>query len=376
MNKNEPVKVDRTKSIIRTSIVGIVVNILLSVFKAVVGTLSNSIAITMDAVNNLSDSMSSLITMVGTKLSTKEPDRKHPFGYGRIEYITTLVIGTIIFYAGIVAIEESINKIIKPQNPDYSKPALIIVSAAIVAKIILGLYTQKAGKKLMSASLEASGRDSLNDAVVSGATLLAAIVYITSGYSIEAYVGILIGALILKTGFEVLKETISEILGERISSELAGNIKKSVRTFHEVEGVYDVTVHSYGKEKLIGSVHIEVPESLTASYLDGLERSIVDKVYKDTGVILTGISVYSMNRNDTVAIETKDSVKKIIDEFPQVLGMHGFYKNNVDKTIRFDIVIDFDTHQRAKLVNDLIEKIRQSYPEYETIITLDYNISD
>ena len=134
---------DRTKKIVRTSIIGIAANILLSVFKAIVGIVSHSVAITMDAVNNLSDAFSSVITIVGAKLSSREPDRKHPYGYGRIEYLSTMVIGIIILYAGITSFTESVKKIIHPETPEYGTPALIIVSAAIVVKVLLGIYTEK-----------------------------------------------------------------------------------------------------------------------------------------------------------------------------------------------------------------------------------------
>lgn len=367
---------NRTQSIIRTSIIGIIVNVLLSGFKAFVGVMSNSVAITMDAVNNLSDAMSSLITMIGARLSAKEPDRKHPFGYGRIEYLSTMVIGVIIFYAGGLALVESIKKIISPETPDYSVPSLIIVTAAIITKIVLGLFTKNAGNKYDSDSLVASGKDALNDALVSGATLFAAIVYIIFGLSIEAYVGIIIALMILKTGFETLQGTINEILGARISSELTKSVKRSINEFPEVEGVYDVVIHSYGKENLNGSVHIEVPESLTASYLDGLQRHIVEKVYRETKVTITGISLYSINSRDEEAVKAKQAVRDIVLQYKEVLGMHGFYKDNVDKYISFDMVVDFDTQNKAALRDEVIGKVKKLYPDYEIRIALDYDISD
>ena len=367
---------NRSKGIIRTSIIGIVVNILLAIVKAVIGIISNPVAIISDAINNLSDSMSSLITMMGTKLSAKEPNKKHPFGYGRIEFITTLVIGTIILYAGYNALGESVRKIISPDEPDYSVPTIIIIIAAIVAKILLGLYTKAAGHKLQSDALVASGKDALNDVLVSLGTLIAAIIYNTTGYKIEAYVGIIIGILIMKAGFETLRDTISEILGQRISAELTSEIRRSIGTFPEVAGVYDLIVHNYGKEKLIGSVHIEVHESLTASYLDGLERQIVEKVYADTHVALTGISVYSMNHNDEDAVKTKEAIENIVSGYKQVLSMHGFYKNNVDKNIRFDLVFDFDAKEKQKTLAEITDKVKELHPEYDVIITMDHDISD
>ena len=231
---------DRTKKIVQTSIIGIAANILLSVFKAIVGIVSHSVAITMDAVNNLSDAFSSVITIVGAKLSSREPDRKHPYGYGRIEYLSTMVIGIIILYAGITSFTESVKKIIHPETPEYGTPALIIVSAAIVVKVLLGIYTEKTGKKVESESLVASGKDALNDSIISASTLVAAIIFIITGLSIEAYIGVIISFVIIKTGFETLRDTISMTLGERITPELSKRVKASINELEEVRGVYDL----------------------------------------------------------------------------------------------------------------------------------------
>ena len=367
---------DRTKEIIRTSMVGIVANVLLSAFKAVIGILSNSISITLDAVNNLSDAMSSLITMIGAKLSAKEPDRKHPYGYGRVEYLSTLAIGVIITYAGVTSLIEAIEKIIIPSSPEYSTASLIIVAVAVLVKIALGLFTKKSGEKYNSDSLIASGKDSLNDSIISTSTLIVAIVFIITNVNLEAFVGLIISAMILKTGYETLHDTISELLGERVPAELSRAVKNSINTFPEVDGVYDLVIHDYGKDSLVGSAHIEVPESLTAAYLDTLERKITEKVFLDTGVALSGISVYSSNISDCNVQETKVAIKKILSEYKGVLQMHGFYKDNVDKALKFDIVVDFDTPEKKAMRDEIAARIKELYPDYDVVITIDYDYSD
>ena len=207
---------EREKTIVRTSILGIVANVLLAAFKAVVGVISNSIAITLDAVNNLSDALSSVITIVGTKLAGRAPDKRHPMGYGRIEYLTAMVISIIVLYAGITSAVESVQKIVSPEAPDYSAAALVVVAAGVVAKVLLGRHVQSVGRRVNADSLVASGQDALSDAVLSVSTLGAAVVYLAWGISLEAWVGAVISAFIVKAGLEMLWQTLSQILGERV----------------------------------------------------------------------------------------------------------------------------------------------------------------
>ena len=367
---------DRTKSIVRTSIIGIAANILLSVFKAFVGIVSHSVAITMDAVNNLSDAFSSVITIVGAKLSAREPDRKHPYGYGRVEYLSAMVIGIIILYAGITSLTESVTKIIHPETPDYGTPALVIVSAAIVVKIVLGLYTKKMGEKFDSDSLVASGKDALNDSIISTSTLVAAIIFIATGVSIEAYIGVIISFVILKTGFETLRDTVSMTLGERITPELAKRVKTSINELEEVKGVYDLIIHNYGSERLIGSAHVEIPDTLTAVEIDALDRVIAKKVYVDTGITMGGISVYSTNTADEISVKARKEIAKMTGEYDEVLQIHGFYMNHKTKEIRFDLVVDIEAKNKREILSAVSKRVEEMYPEYVVEVLLDYNFSD
>ena len=367
---------ERTKKIVRTSIVGIIANVFLAGFKAFVGIVSNSIAITMDAVNNLSDALSSLITIIGANLSAKEPDKKHPYGYGRIEYLSTMVIGIIILYAGITSLVESVQKIINPATPDYSTASLVIVSAAIIVKIGLGLFTKKTGEKLDSDSLVASGKDALNDSIISASTLLAAIVFITTGLSIEAFVGVIIAVIIIKTGFETLHGTISVILGERVTTDISRSIKNSINSFPEVHGVYDLLVHDYGNEKMVGSAHIEIPDDITVPQIDKLEREIAEKVYKDTGVMISGISIYSMNTSNEKALNMRARINEIISELPTALQAHGLYIDEEEKRVTFDLVVSFKEKDKKGLINNVKEKFESNYPGYNAVISMDYDFSD
>ena len=365
---------DRKKIIVRTSLIGIAANLLLAGFKAAVGLLSHSIAIVLDAVNNLSDALSSVITIIGAKLAGKKPDRKHPYGHGRTEYITATLIAVIILYAGVSSLVESVKKIIRPETPDYGPAALIVVGAAVAVKLLLGRFVMKQGKQAKSAALIASGQDARNDAVISAATLAAAAVYLLWHISLEAWLAALISLYILKSGFDMLRQTLSRILGERIDAELSQRVKQTVMAVPGVIGAYDLLLHSYGPELLMGSVHIEVADTMSAAALDQLERDITDKVAAETGVILTGISLYSVNTTDDLVARAREDIRRRVMSRDHVLQMHGFHMH--DDEIRFDVVIGFDAEDRRALFEDICKEIKEAYPSYHVYITMDSDVSD
>ncbi|MBR6476571.1 MAG: cation transporter [Lachnospiraceae bacterium] len=366
----------RDKVIIRTSIIGIIANAFLAGFKAVVGLATNSIAIVMDAVNNISDAASSVITIIGTKLAGKSPDRKHPFGYGRIEYLSSMVISMIVLYAGITALVESIKKIITPDTPDYGTVSLIIVGVAVIVKVVLGRYVKSVGKSVNSDSLVNSGDDAVLDSVISASTLVAAAIYLIFDISLEAWLGALISLVIIKAGFEMLKETLSKILGERVDAQLARDIKSTISEYEEVNGVYDLVMHNYGPDAYNGSVHIEVPDTLSADELDKLLRKIQVRIYKEHNVILTAIGVYSYNTKDPEAVEARKKVTEIVTNVEHVIQMHGFYLDKVEKTVRFDIVVSFDADDRSAVYKNVCEKIQKEYPDYTLQIAMDTDFSE
>ena len=367
---------DRDRKIIRTSIIGILANIFLVAFKAFIGLTSNSIAIVMDAVNNLSDAASSVITIIGTKLARKEADRKHPFGYGRIEYLSAMVISVLVLYAGITAFIESVKKIITPETPDYTPVALIIVAAGVIVKIALGLYVKSVGKKVNSDSLINSGQDATLDSIISASTLVAAAVYIIFHISLEAWLGAVIAVVIIKSGIEMLRDTLSKILGERADAELAKEIKRTVNSFPEVLDSYDLVLHNYGPDAFHGSVHIEVPDTFTADELDRLTRKLTAAVYEKTGVILTAVGVYSSNTKDALAVETRKRVSEIALSHEHVMQIHGFYFDSEEKSIRFDIIVSFDAKDRREVCRQVTADIQKAFPDYRLEIVLDTDFSE
>lgn len=367
---------DRQKIIVRTSIIGILANVFLAGFKAVVGLLSNSISVVLDAVNNLSDALSSVITIIGAKLSTKPADKKHPLGYGRVEYLSALVIGIIVLYAGITAMVESVKSIIHPEAPDYSTIALIIISVAVAVKIVLGTYVIRSGKKAKSDSLIASGKDALMDSIISASVLVAAVIYLIWGVSLEAYLGVIISVFIIKAGFEVLIGTISQILGERIDSELSKAIKEELASYDGVSGAYDLILHAYGPDKLIGAVHIEVCDTLTAPELDALERRMTADIYQKYQVMLTGISVYSVNLSDPETDELFHAINDELLKEEYILQIHGFSLDKESRKVVFDLIIGFGVPDRKALYDEVVDRLRAEYPDYTFCVTLDSDISD
>lgn len=367
----------REKIIVQTSIVGIAANVLLASFKAVAGILSNSIAVVLDAVNNLTDALSSVVTIAGAKLAGRKADKKHPFGYGRAEYLSSLVIAVIILYAGATSLAESVKKIVSPEKADYTAQTLLIISAAVLVKIALGLFVKSRGKSVNSSSLVASGDDALLDSAISASTLAAAAVYIFFGISVESYLGVLISIAILKTGFEILLETLRKILGERTDSELSRELKKTIaQADSEIFGAFDLVLNDYGPDRHLGSVHIEVPETWTADKIDRVSRKISAEVFKKHGVVLAAVGVYSRNTEGETG-KMLSEVSKIALSVDGVLQVHGFFVDEAEKTIRFDAVMSFESKIPQEEIAEKIKlEVEKSFPNYKILVQPDVDISD
>ncbi len=366
---------NREKVIVRTGAVGIAANVVLVVFKAVVGISVNSIAMILDAVNNLTDAFSAIVTIIGTKLANKEPTKKHPYGFGRLEYMSQLIVAALILYAGITSIIESVKKIIAPEQADYTAASLIILGVAVIVKLVLGLYVRKKGKEVHSGTLEASGSDALFDAVISISVLLSAGIYLIFGIALEAYVGVLISLVIIRSGLEIIGQAVDEMLGHREAGELTRAVKQCIAREDGVHGIYDLMLHDYGPDRHLASVHIEVDDNLTAGQIDVMSRNIQERTYEETGVILTAVGVYSRNTEEGESARIRRAVRELVCEHEHVIQFHGFYFDEEHKRISFDIIIDFAADRKA-LYQHIYEDVRTKYPEYEIRITLDSDITD
>lgn len=365
---------DRNKIIIKTSILGIIVNIILVAFKAVVGLLANSIAIILDAVNNLTDAMSSVITIIGTKLANKVPDKKHPYGHGRIEYFTSVIISAIVLFAGITAGKESLLKIIHPEETDYSIASLVIIAVAVIVKFVFGRYVKNTGRKVNSQSLVASGQDAFMDSILSFSTLVAAIISYVWHIGLEGYLGVVIAIVIIRSAIEMLKESVDSILGVRADGELTKKLKERIASFEEVQGVYDLNLHNYGPSKIIASVHIQVRNEMTAEEIHILTREIEYVIYEEFGITLT-MGIYAANDKGEFG-EMKTALGKLINHYKSILQVHGFYVDKRNNNVYFDLIIDFDEPDKDKLLGEIVSKMKEKYPEYQFNVILDLDVTD
>ena len=366
---------DREKVIVTTSMVGIGTNIILVVFKMIVGIATKSIAVTLDAVNNLSDALSSVITIIGTKLAGRDPDKKHPLGHGRTEYITAMIVSAIVLYAGITSLWESIKKIINPEPAEYNTVSLVIIFVAVLVKLALGTYVKKKGESVNSSSLIASGEDARFDGIISFSVFASALIYIFTNISLEAYVGVIISLLIIRSGFEMIKEAIDDIVGHRPDAEVTKTIKKIITEEKDVRGAYDVIIYDFGPDKLYASCHVEVPDTMNIAELDKLTRRIEKKVYREAQVVLTAIGVYSYNTSHNEAAVMRDNISKEILSREHVLQIHGFYVDMEEKEIRFDAVLSFDTDSKTE-INEIREKVKSMYKDYTVTVAADIDLSD
>ena len=350
---------DRSRQIIRTSWIGIISNMLLACFKAVVGTLSNSIAIVMDAINNLSDALSSIITIIGTKLSQRPADRKHPFGYGRIEYFSAIIIAVIVLSAGIASLLESVKKIINTSEPQYTASTLVVIAVAIIVKFVLGLYVKRKGEQLKSDALKASGSDALFDAIITLATLISAGVMLLWGISLDGILGALISLVIIKAGFEMLASPVNQLLGTSISAELTSEIKKEVSNFEGVHGVYDLILY----------------DTMTAHDIHGLTRKITTQMYDHYGIIMT-VGIYAIATGNNRRAELQSFVMQTLSSHHDIVQVHGFYYSEEDKMLSVDVVPDISVHDDADLISQLTSEIQPLVPGLCVVIVVDHNYSE
>lgn len=366
---------NRSKQIIRTSVIGIIANVVLAGFKALVGLLAHSVAIVLDAVNNLSDALSSVITIIGTKLSVRPADKEHPFGYGRVEYFTAIIISAIVLTTGITSLVESVKKIINPTQPDYTTVTLIVIIAAIVTKLVLGWYVRKQGRKLESDALIASGSDALFDAVITLATLVSAGIMLIWNVSLDGYLGVLISIVIIKAGIEMLSSPINQLLGASVSADLTHQIKSEILEMEGVQGVYDIIVHGYGPNLSIGSLHISVPDTMDAYRIHGLTRKISELMMSRHGIVMT-VGIYATATGNNRHAQLQKEVTQTISQQDHVLQVHGFYCYESDNRVSVDVVPDMTVTDDQAFIDLLTEKLRPILKDMQITIVIDHNYSD
>jgi cation diffusion facilitator family transporter len=330
-------------------------------------------------VNNLSDSLSSLITILGTKIANKRPDKDHPQGHGRMEYVTSFILGIVILILAAGAMYSSITKIISTftnndnlNGEEYTSiTSIIILGAAIGVKLFLGIFNHIRGNKLKSDVLKATGVDSFFDASMTSATLIGVIVFKNTGVSIDGWLGVIISLMIFKTGFSIVKNAIDELLGKKIDYELVSNLKEFVNHIPGVLGVYDLFLDSYGPNKIVGACRIEIDASMKAKDIDLLSRRIAKLVEERFSINLL-VGIYSFDTSDKELVKLREDISLSLLEKKGILQVHGFSLDKENNVISIDVVLDFDALSNEKeFIDETIKEIEAKYPTYKFVIVTD-----
>ncbi len=363
---------ERTRRITRTSFIGIAANILLAAFKAAVGAVTGSVAIILDALNNLTDALSSVLTIIGVKLANRPPDTEHPFGHGRVEYFSAVTIAALVFAAGTGALAESVRKIIHPATPEYGFASLVIVSVAVIAKLALGHYVTTQGRACRSDALVASGADASLDALVSASTLAGAAILLSTGVNLDGWIGAVISLVIVKSGAEMFFGAIDHIMGARPDPAMAKAIRGTIASVKGVLGVHDLVLHNYGPASAIGSVHVEVASHLTAADVYRVTHAVQTKVTERHHIMLT-VGIYAV---DPRRQAERERIETTVLRHPGVMGVHGLFFDDDAKTISFDVLVDFSVKDRHALKEALLAEIAPSFPDRTISIVFDSHYTD
>lgn len=364
-----------------SSIVGVCCNVILFIIKFVLGTLSNSISIISDAFNNLSDCASCVVTMFGYKMANKPADRDHPFGHGRMEYLTSLVIAMVIIVVGFELLKNSVAKIIHPEELDFSYIALIGILFSILIKLWMFMFNRKYGKRINSSVMLATSKDSISDVMATSATLIALVASVWTAAPIDGVMGTIVSVLIIFAGIGIVRETVDELLGQPASAELMESLAEIVNECDSSLGMHDVIIHSYGPGNLIGSLHIEVDcrndIMLIHDDIDNLERDIYEKL----GVRMT-IHMDPVETDNQTLNDTKKMVQSILEdiyeenrkELGAPLSMHDFrmVSGKTHTNLIFDIVLPHESSVEKGYIEKIINRKLDKQPiQYHAHITFD-----
>lgn len=373
-NENPKDENVRPKYAMLSSITGIVVNLLLSIFKLVIGIVTNSMSIISDALNNVTDTGSSIVTMIGFKLSQKEVDNEHPWGHGRMEYITAFIVDILIILVGVELLQNSVDKIIHPVMPTVNCVVIFLLVVAILVKLWLFVFYSKIAKRIDSSSIKATAYDSISDCVSTFVVLFSSVISLIFGITIDGYVSILVAIFILITGVKALKETIDILLGSKPDKEFIDQISEFVKKYPMIAGIHDIMVHDYGPGRKIVSFHAEVPADANIceahDIIDELEQDMLKEFKCITTIHMDPIVV-----NDAKINEAKASVEKIVKEINENYSIHDFRMTDGGKRINliFDLVIPRDDKiDKDALRKEIIEKVKKIDSKYYVVFTIEH----
>ena len=353
---------------------GIVVNLVLSIGKIIIGILSNSMSILSDGLNNITDAGSSVVTMIGFKMSQKKMDQDHPWGHGRMEYIAAFIVDLLIILVGIELFQSSIDKIIHPLTPNISEIAIVILVIAILAKLWLFVFYRKIAKKIDSSAIQATAYDSISDTVSTSVVLISTLVTKFTGYNIDGYVSILVAGFILFTGFKAVKEIVDLLLGTKPDPEFIQEIEEFTKNYPEIIGIHDIMVHDYGPGRKILSFHAEVPANSNIEKAHDVIDQLESDLYKKSSVITT-IHMDPIAIHDEEINQMREIAEKIVKEISPEASIHDFRITNGGERVNmiFDLLLPFELEKQAEEIEKKIkERIHQENEKYYAVIKVEY----
>jgi len=358
-----------------SGLVGIVTNLLLFAGKITVGLLFHSISVTADAVNNLSDSASSIVTLVGFKMAAKPADSDHPYGHARIEYISGLMVSLVVFVTGFQFAQTSFQKILQPEHTTFSLVVVAVLVISILLKAWQGAFYRRVGKAISSETISATAADSLNDVLSTSAVLAGAVITKLTGFNLDGYMGLAVALLIMFTGFQLVRETSNPLLGEAPDRKLVDDIYHTINSYDGILGIHDLNVHSYGPGRCFATVHCEVPAErdilLSHDIIDNIERDFMEK----KGIHLV-IHMDPVTTNNPRANELKTEVKQLLAEISPEIGMHDFRVvwGPTHANLVFDVCVSFEFPMKdEELVKTISEKVRELPGNCYSVITVDHD---
>ncbi|MCX7884587.1 MAG: cation diffusion facilitator family transporter [Caloramator sp.] len=372
----ESKKDDRQRYGYLGGIVGIFVNIILFAVKFIIGTLLNSVAITADAFNNLSDTGSSIVTIIGFKIANKPADKEHPFGHGRGEYIAGLIVSFMVLFVGLQFVKDSIGRILHPVRLSFELTSFLILILSIGLKFWLGSFYKKLNSHISSGTLNATSLDSFSDVIITSTVALSLLLSKYISFPIDGYMGFVVSLFILFAGYNLTKDTISPLLGEAPEPELVNSIIKELMSYKGVIGTHDLIIHSYGADKYMASIHAEIPSNIPVMEAHEIIDKAENEISKKLNIFLV-IHMDPVNVDNQLINETKNEINNILKDFPDIISMHDFrivgegnYRN-----LLFDIVVSQNVKKEEEeiLVNSIKEKILHSHPNYNIKIHIDRN---
>lgn len=365
---------ERNRKISMVSGVGVGANIMLSVIKATAGVWSGSAALISDAVNNLTDSASSLVTIIGTKLASKQPDEEHPFGHKRGEYLTSLVIGIIILVTGLQSLFHSAENIYYGTRPEFTTLTLGIIGFSILVKVFLSSYTIKVGKETCSGALVASGQDARNDIYLSIGTLISSLLYMFGHINVDAWMGVIISLFVTRVGVLVLMEISGKLLGERIPDSLAAGIYQKVNSAPFILGSYDLVLNNYGPGKYIGSINVELDKDTTVGEVYPLLHHLQDEIKRIYHVYIV-FGFYAVHYEDSQSKAVVRALNAFKENHKECLNFHGVDIFRKNKCVYTDITLVHGCN-REKLKQEAETLIEKTLPGYHAHITIDTEFSN